>query len=180
MELPLEEVMRLVAAVNAARGHRDAAHPASAARPADDTRESREALEALEALDALEAWFHVGRVLAVYGTLAPGKPNHHVVAPLGGAWTQGVVEGELSPVGWGVTLGYPAFRPRSGGAPVAVHVLTSARLPAAWARLDAFEGAEYRRILVPVFAPGAAGARRLVTVANLYAVADGRVGARAR
>jgi len=83
VELPLEEVMRLVAAVNAARGHRDAAHPASAARPADDTRESR------EALDALEARFHVGRVLAVYGTLAPGKPNHHVVAPLGGGAHRG-------------------------------------------------------------------------------------------
>jgi gamma-glutamylcyclotransferase (GGCT)/AIG2-like uncharacterized protein YtfP len=164
-------VTRLVAAVNAARGHRDGvgASPAPSLAGADAAR---------DALDALEARFDVSRILAVYGTLAPGKPNHHVVAPLGGTWTRGVVEGDLSPVGWGVTLGYPAFRPRPGGAAVAVHVLTSPGLSAAWARLDAFEGAEYRRVLVPVFAPDAAGPRRLVTVANLYAVADGRAGAR--
>jgi hypothetical protein len=46
------------------------------------------------------------------------------VAPLGGEWTDGVVEGDLFPVGWGATLGYPAFRPMAGGAAVAVKVLT--------------------------------------------------------
>jgi gamma-glutamylcyclotransferase (GGCT)/AIG2-like uncharacterized protein YtfP len=128
----------------------------------------------------LEAVFRTSRTLAVYGTLAPGQPNHHVIAPLGGEWTDGVVEGDLFPVGWGATLGYPAFRPRPGGAAVAVKVLTAATLAAAWPDLDRFEGAEYRRILVPVFGPGPADERRLYTVANLYAAAEAHPGEAAR
>lgn len=164
MELSLDEVTLLIAAANDARGRRDGTGQSPAAstpRVADAEGE-------------LEARFRVSRALAVYGTLAPGRPNHHVIAPLGGEWTDGVVEGELSPAGWGATLGYPAFRPQAGGDAVPVRVLTSARLPEAWWRLDAFEGPEYRRILVPVFGPDAAGGRRrLYTVANLYAVAEG-------
>ncbi len=148
---PLAEVLRLVAAANAAR--RSGAHDAEAER-------------------RLEGRFATSRTLAVYGTLAPGRPNHHVVAPLGGVWTHGVVEGDLFPVGWGAIQGYPAFLPRSGGPAVAVHVLTSARLPDAWPALDRFEGAEYRRLLLPVYDAGAPGARRLSTIANLYAAAD--------
>ncbi|MGZ8456592.1 MAG: gamma-glutamylcyclotransferase [Gemmatirosa sp.] len=167
MELSLEDVMRLVAAANAARGHRDGPSRSPAARIAD-------------AEDELEAHFHVSHVLAVYGTLAPGRSNHHVVAPLGGAWTAGVVEGALAPEGWGATLGYPALRPQAGGAAVPVQVLSSARLPEAWGRLDAFEGPAYRRVLVPVFDAEASRERRLYTVANLYAAAVGGPGERAR
>ena len=170
MDLPLDEVTRLLAAVNAARGY--------PARARDATAPDLAGAEA-----ALDARFRVSHTLAVYGTLVPGRSNHHVVAPLGGTWTTGVVEGELAPEGWGTTLGYPAFRPRVGGAAVGVHVLTSDRLPGAWARLDAFEGPEYHRILVPVFAPDAsdgAGARRLAAVANLYAVAGAGPGGAAR
>jgi gamma-glutamylcyclotransferase (GGCT)/AIG2-like uncharacterized protein YtfP len=151
VDLSLDEVNRLLAAANAARWQGDGA--------ADAERR-------------LEAFFRIRETLAVYGTLAPGQPNHHVVAPLGGEWTDGVVEGELLPVGWGATLGYPAFRPRDGGAAVGVKVLRAAALAAAWPKLDRFEGAEYRRILVPVFSPGGAAERRLYTVANLYAAAD--------
>jgi gamma-glutamylcyclotransferase (GGCT)/AIG2-like uncharacterized protein YtfP len=145
-----------------------------------DDRELAEVLELVEAANAartvgeasdaerrLDARFGTGRTLAVYGTLAPGRPNHHVVAPLGGQWTDGRVEGELFPEGWGTTYGYPALRPRAGGPAVAVHVLRAPSLPGAWARLDRFEGPGYRRVLVPVFAPGEE--RRLRTVANLYA-----------
>jgi gamma-glutamylcyclotransferase (GGCT)/AIG2-like uncharacterized protein YtfP len=166
MALSLADVTHLIAAANAARGHRD-----GTGAPAPSIADAE---------DALEARFRVSHVLAVYGTLAPGRSNHHMVAPLGGTWTEGVVEGDLSPVGWGATLGYSAFRPRAGGAAVAVHVLTSAGLPGAWARLDAFEGPEYRRILVPVLDAEAAGERRLATVANLYAAADPQPGGRAR
>ena len=47
-------------------------------------------------------------------------------------------------------------------------------MASAWPELDRFEGAGYRRILVPVFAKEMgtaqeAGERRLHTVANLYA-----------
>lgn len=60
-----------------------------------------------------------------------------------------------------IAKGYPAFRPGNGAVPVSV--LTSAALPAHWARLDEFEGADYRRILVPVtLATGA------IVVAHLY------------
>jgi gamma-glutamylcyclotransferase (GGCT)/AIG2-like uncharacterized protein YtfP len=149
-DLSLAEVNRLVAAANAARRE-------------DASSDAERRLGAL---------FQTRQALAVYGTLAPGQPNHHVVEPLGGEWTAGLVEGDLFPVGWGATLGYPAFRPRAGGAAVAVQVLTSPLLAAAWPDLDRFEGEEYRRILVPVFRSLPADERRLYTVANLYAAAE--------
>ena len=159
-DLSRAEVNRLVAAANAARWPGDVS-----GRPAEPGD-----LDAERQLDAL---YGTSRTLAVYGTLAPGQPNHHVVAPLGGEWTDGLVEGELLPVGWGATLGYPAFRPRVGGATVAVRLLIAPTLATAWPTLDRFEGPEYRRILVPVFRPGPADERRLYTVANLYAAAGG-------
>lgn len=161
-ETTLGDVTRLINAVNAARGWRESSAGA-AARAAPAAAERR-----------LETRFGVSRTLAVYGTLAPERPNHHVIAPLGGEWTAGVIEGELSPEGWGATLGYPAFRPRVGGPAIAVQVLISPALPTAWPALDQFEGSEYRRILVPVFQPGAAGERLLYTVANVYAAAAER------
>jgi len=163
----LSEVSRLVAAANAARWQSDVS-----GRMGDPSE-----VDAERQLDAL---FRTSHTLAVYGTLAPGQPNHHVVAPLGGEWTSGLVEGDLFPVGWGATLGYPAFRPRVGGAAIAVQVLTAPTLATAWPTLDRFEGPGYRRILVPVFRPGLPDERRLYTVANLYAAAEASPGAAAR
>ncbi|HZG41430.1 MAG TPA: gamma-glutamylcyclotransferase [Longimicrobium sp.] len=159
MDLSLLDVHRLIAAANAERW-------------AGDGPGRAHAFAATEAERELAARFHIHQTLAVYGTLAPGRPNHHVVSPLGGEWTEGVIEGELFPVGWGATLGYPAFRPRAGGPAVPVHVLKADALAGAWPRLDRFEGPGYRRILVPVFAAGPVDERRLYTVANLYAAAD--------
>jgi gamma-glutamylcyclotransferase (GGCT)/AIG2-like uncharacterized protein YtfP len=158
MNLSIAELNPLIATANAARwaGHAPGGGDAGSAK----------------AERALEARFPIHQTLAVYGTLAPGRPNHHVVAPLGGEWTQGVIEGDLYPVGWGATLGYPAFRPGAGGPAVGVHVLQADALATAWTRLDRFEGPGYRRILVPVFTAAPAGERRLYTVANLYAAAD--------
>ncbi|HLZ27255.1 MAG TPA: gamma-glutamylcyclotransferase family protein [Chloroflexota bacterium] len=82
--------------------------------------------------------------LAAYGTLRPGESNHGMLAALGGAWTDGTVQGVRF-----MANGYPAFT-FAGAEPVPVSVLTSAALPADWPRLDAFEGREYRRILAPV------------------------------
>jgi gamma-glutamylcyclotransferase (GGCT)/AIG2-like uncharacterized protein YtfP len=118
----------------------------------------------------LEALFQSSQRLAVYGSLAPGRSNHHVVAPLGGEWTAGVVVGDRVATGWGSTLGFPAFIPRAEGPAMAVDVLTSGALPAAWPDLDRFEGAEYERVLVAVFV-AASPDRSLYTVANLYAAA---------
>lgn len=164
-DLSLSEIRRLVAAANAVRWRRDAS---GSALKSDGGPAERQ----------LDALFGTSHRLAVYGTLAPGQPNHHIVAPLGGEWTDGLIEGELVPVGWGASLGYPAFRPRVGGATVAVKVLTAPLLATAWPNLDGFEGPEYQRILVPVFStePGSGqpGERRLCTVANLYAAAEAR------
>jgi gamma-glutamylcyclotransferase (GGCT)/AIG2-like uncharacterized protein YtfP len=148
--IPLDDLEPLVRAANAwRRGDPDPAGADAAAR-----------LDALLAPDER---------LAVYGTLAPGRVNHHMVAPLGGAWSEGVVEGELVESGWGAPLGYRALRLRAGGPRVAVHLLTAPALREAWPRLDAFEGSEYRRTLTPVWS--ADGERRLLAVANVYEAA---------
>jgi hypothetical protein len=109
----LSDAARSIAAANAGRGWGNGS--ARAASPGEVDAEGR-----------LEALYGVSRALAVYGTLAPGRPNHHVVAPLGGTWTAGTVEGDLFAEGWGATLGHPAFRPRAGGPAVAVPTRSSA------------------------------------------------------
>jgi len=94
--------------------------------------------------------------LAVYGTLRPGESNYAMLADVPGTWLTGTVSGVRF-----IAKGYPAFRRGTGEVPVSV--LTSPELPEHWTRLDEFEGADYRRILVPVtLASGA------IVVANLY------------
>jgi gamma-glutamylcyclotransferase (GGCT)/AIG2-like uncharacterized protein YtfP len=88
--------------------------------------------------------------LAVYGSLAPGEVNAHVLDGIRGAWREGTVRGDLQPEGWGMTHGFPALRWRPDGPLVPVRLLESPDLPAHWPRLDAFEGRDYRRIVVPV------------------------------
>ncbi len=113
--------------------------------------------DAAEAEATLERAFGCSARLAVYGTLAPGECNHHRLDGCAGTWTRGTVRGRRT------VRQFPAFTYDAGAPPVPVHVLASAALASTWSALDAFEGDDYRRILVPVFA-GAA----LVTVANLY------------
>ncbi|MEM9034514.1 MAG: gamma-glutamylcyclotransferase [Actinomycetota bacterium] len=90
------------------------------------------------------------RRLAVYGTLAPGRPNEHVLAPLGGTWTVGIIRGELRQEGWGADLGYPGIVLHPDGPTVEVHLLESAGLPDRWAELDEYEGPGYRRVVTDV------------------------------
>jgi len=89
---------------------------------------------------------------------------------------EGLIEGDLLPMGWGAALGYPGFRPRVGGDAVVVQVLSAPSLASAWPDLDHFEGPGYERILVPVFSTepglGQAGERLPYTVANLYAASE--------
>jgi gamma-glutamylcyclotransferase (GGCT)/AIG2-like uncharacterized protein YtfP len=150
-------VIELVEAANAARARTGTLGGA---------RENRSDAEA-----QLESLFRTAERLAVYGSLAPGRQNHHIVEPLGGTWTEGVVEGDLFRYGWGTAIGFPALRLRPGGPAVPVHVLASPALRTAWEALDAFEGAEYRRVLVPVWSSGGREPRVLVTVANVYEAA---------
>ena len=46
--------------------------------------------------------------LFVYGSLAPGESNAHVLAGIDGTWEPATVTGTLHPEGWGATLGFPA------------------------------------------------------------------------
>ena len=83
--------------------------------------------------------------LATYGTLAPGRSNHHQLAGLRGRWLVGSVKGRRIARGWGAALGFPALILAENGEDVEVHVFVSPDLPAHWDRLDAFEGSGYRR-----------------------------------
>jgi gamma-glutamylcyclotransferase (GGCT)/AIG2-like uncharacterized protein YtfP len=86
--------------------------------------------------------------LFVYGTLAPGRANAHVLADVPGTWTPATVRGHFHAQGWGATEGFPALVPDSAAGAVDGFVLASAALPDAWPRLDAFEGEAYERVIV--------------------------------
>lgn len=92
--------------------------------------------------------------LAVYGTLAPGRPNHHQLAGLEGRWRSGTVRGRRFESGWGAALGYPGLVLDEHGEVVEVQLFESPDLPAHWQRLDEFEGAGYQRVTVAVALAG--------------------------
>ena len=93
---------------------------------------------------------HAEHRLVTYGTLAPGRPNHHQLDGLEGRWLRGHVHGTLYAEGWGASLGYPALVLDPEGPAVEVHVFESGDLPAHWPRLDAFEGPGYQRVTAAV------------------------------
>lgn len=104
----------------------------------------------------------------VYGTLAPGRPNEHVLAELAGTWRRATVAGTLDERGWGAAQGFPGIllapddtgdgravghsgADGDGGASggtVEGLVFSSPDLGEHWARLDEFEGPEYERVTV--------------------------------
>ena len=106
--------------------------------------------------------FGANRRLIVYGSLVPGGSNHHEVEHLGGTWTRGWITGSLAWTGWGADLGYPALSWAPKGERIPAQILESDDLPDDWARLDEFEGSEYRRILVPFFRDDGGGASWVV------------------
>ena len=87
----------------------------------------------------------------IYGSLAPGRPNHSKVEMIKGTWRQGTVSGKLESKGWGADLGYNGFLPTSDGEQIEIsaYVLTSNELANYWSVLDEFEGEGYQRILAP-------------------------------
>ncbi len=93
------------------------------------------------------------RRLATYGTLSPGRPNHHQLSGLTGEWLRGSVRGDLYEDGWGAAQGYPGLVLNPAGKPVAVDLFVSHDLPDHWDRLDAFEGDGYRRVVTEVSTP---------------------------
>lgn len=84
--------------------------------------------------------------LFVYGTLAPGHPNAHVLADVPGRWEPAVVKGRLLAEGWGSAIGYPGIVLDDAGEAVHGLVFSSDELAAHWARLDEFEGEGYERV----------------------------------
>lgn len=93
--------------------------------------------------------------------------NAWVLEPLDGEWLEGGrVRGRLHRTGWGAGHGFPGLVWDPEGDPVPVRVFVSPELPEHWERIDAFEGDDYRRVVVPVEGlPG--GARPC----NVYVIA---------
>jgi gamma-glutamylcyclotransferase (GGCT)/AIG2-like uncharacterized protein YtfP len=88
--------------------------------------------------------------LFVYGTLAPGQPNAHVLADVPGTCDEASVRGRLVQHGWGADMGYPALELSDEGNRVDGFVFTSQVLAEHWQRLDEFEGDAYERVVTQV------------------------------
>jgi gamma-glutamylcyclotransferase (GGCT)/AIG2-like uncharacterized protein YtfP len=85
--------------------------------------------------------------LFVYGTLAPGRRNEHVLADVLGRWEPAHVRGRLVELGWGSALGFPAIELDVEGDVVEGLLFTCAVLDEHWVRLDEFEGDGYERVV---------------------------------
>lgn len=139
------------------RALRDDFAACAAAMPAPDLRIDSGATPPDVAADRIVAAMQaamVDRRLATYGTLSPGRVNHHQLDGLRGHWRTGHITGRLVEEGSDATMGFPAFVRDPAGEPVVVHLFESTDLPGHWERLDAFEGDGYRRVVVPVETDG--------------------------
>lgn len=83
----------------------------------------------------------------IYGTLAPGKPNEHVMADISGEWEPATVRGRLREEGWGAALGYPGIILDPEEGEVQGLLFSSPDLGRHLDRLDEFEGEGYERVV---------------------------------
>src|SRR5687768_12627109 len=88
--------------------------------------------------------------LFVYGTLAPGQPNEHVLRDVPGEWEPATVTGTLLQAGWGAVMGYPGIVLDERGGEVKGLLFSSENLAEYWGTLDEFEGEGYERVLTTV------------------------------
>lgn len=91
--------------------------------------------------------------LFVYGSLAPGRSNAHVLAGLTGSWEPASTHGVLLPDGCELSYGYPALTLASddpAAGEVSGLLFVSPDLPGFWPELDEFEGEGYRRVITTV------------------------------
>ena len=88
--------------------------------------------------------------LFVYGTLAPGRPNEHVLREIEGSWESGTARGTLRQEGWGAEMGYPGIDLKEQGDEIPGFLFSSEKLSEHWAKLDEFEGEAYERVLTVV------------------------------
>lgn len=93
--------------------------------------------------------FQPQRSLIIYGTLAPGKPNHKIITHIKGEWKSATIKGKLENEGWGAAMGFFGFKHTTPEEATVIDcwVLISDELVANWKMLDDFEGAGYKRIL---------------------------------
>ena len=95
--------------------------------------------------------------LFIYGTLAPGRPNEHVLADVEGQWQEASVRGFLREEGWGAELGFPGIDLDPEGPIVDGFLFSSQHLAEHWQRLDAFEGSAYERVVTVATLPDGSG-----------------------
>ena len=87
--------------------------------------------------------------LIIYGTLAPGKPNHKIIEHIKGEWIPSTIKGKLENKGWGAEMGFFGFKHASPveASIIDCWVLLSDELVDNWKMLDEFEGPGYKRVL---------------------------------
>lgn len=97
------------------------------------------------------------RQLVVYGTLAPGNVNHHIISDIQGYWEDCTVNGHVYEIN-----GLPLFVWEPRGPSLKAQLFTSSVLPSRWKQIDEFEGYYYKRILIPVARNDG------IAIANIY------------
>jgi gamma-glutamylcyclotransferase (GGCT)/AIG2-like uncharacterized protein YtfP len=97
------------------------------------------------------------RKLVAYGTLAPGKVNHVLLSDIQGTWEDCSLRGYFNEIN---ELTF--FNWQTSGKEIKAQLFSSDFLPNILDRIDSFEGANYRRILVPI------ERNQGIAVANVY------------
>ena len=85
--------------------------------------------------------------LFVYGTLAPNRPNEHILKKIGGSWQDAIVIGKLKEEGWGAEMGYPGIELNDNADEIKGSIFNSENLSNHWNMLDNFEGKGYERVI---------------------------------
>lgn len=82
--------------------------------------------------------------LVVYGMLAPGAPGEYVLKNMEGTWQRCKIVGKIT-----VREDLKYFRSYPGTNEIDCYLFSSDHLPERWSSLDAFEGNNYNRVLIP-------------------------------
>ena len=88
------------------------------------------------------------KALFVYGTLAPGEENAHIMDGMNGRWIPATVRAKRYDTGWGAQKGHPGLKLDKNAGIVKGLVFLSEDLPQNWDRLDTFEGSDYHRVTI--------------------------------
>lgn len=105
--------------------------------------------------------------LFVYGTLAPGRCNQHLLKGVPGSWEAGSVRGRRVQGMRGSARGFPGVVLDESADKVDGYLFSSRQLAWHWKRLDRFEGSGYQRRPVTVLLRNG----KTVT-AQIYALRD--------